>query len=156
IDAGKKVLGICLGAQLIANVMGAKVYAGQHKESGWFDIVRAPELQATVLADVFSESMKAFHWHSDTFEIPKGAKALAASQACENQGFVYDNRVVGLQFHLETTPESAAALIAHCAADLDGSVYVQSAEEMLNDKQRFTDLNKVMYKVLDRLTAVKK
>lgn len=158
IDAGKKVLGICLGAQLIADVLGSTdskraVYAGQHKEIGWFEIQKSGELQGTILDDVFPPCLDVFHWHGDMFDVPQGAQALAASEACPNQGFVYDNRVVGLQFHLETTPESAAALIAHCTDELDGSIYVQSAEEMLNDKQRFTDLNKVMYKVLDKLGA---
>ncbi|MDQ6983403.1 MAG: type 1 glutamine amidotransferase, partial [Ghiorsea sp.] len=120
IDAGKKVLGICLGAQLIADVLGSTdskraVYAGQHKEIGWFEIQKSGELQGTILDDVFPPCLDVFHWHEDMFDVPQGGKALAASKACENQGFVYNNRVVGLQFHLETTPESAAALIAHCA-----------------------------------------
>ncbi|MDQ6978121.1 MAG: amidotransferase, partial [Ghiorsea sp.] len=94
IDAGKKVLGICLGAQLIANVMGAKVYAGQHKEIGWFEIQKSGELQGTILDDVFPPCLDVFHWHGDMFDVPQGAKALAASEACPNQGFVYQDRVV--------------------------------------------------------------
>lgn len=167
IDAGKTVLGICLGAQLIAGVLGSMsdsgadkkaVYAGQHKEIGWFHIQRSPELDDTVLADVFPESFEAFHWHGDTFDTPAGAKVLGASDACAHQGFVYDNRVVGFQFHLETTPESAAALIEHCGDELDASLskqsrYVQSAQSMLEDKARFEKLNHLMYQVLDKLGA---
>ncbi len=158
IDARKTVLGVCLGAQLIADVLGSTVdkravYAGQHKEIGWFDIYKSAELDETVLSDVFPDTLEAFHWHGDMFDVPAGAKAVGSSAVCPNQGFVYDNRVVGFQFHLETTPESAAALIENCGDELDGSIYVQSAQEMLSDKQRFTQLNQTMYAVLDALGA---
>ncbi len=158
IDAGKTVLGVCLGAQLMADVLGSTkekraVYAGQHKEIGWFDIHKSAELDETVLGDVFPDTLEAFHWHGDMFDVPKGAKAVGSSTACPNQGFVYDNRVVGFQFHLETTPESAAALIKNCGDELDGSAYVQDAQTMLADKQRFTQLNQTMYAVLDALGA---
>ena len=163
INTGKTVLGVCLGAQLIADVLGSTkekraVYAGQHKEIGWFDIQCSPKLQETVLADVFPETLEVFHWHGDMFDIPDGAQALASSTACSNQGFVYQNRVVGFQFHLETTAESAAALIENCGDELDASLskqnsYVQSAEEMLVDQQRFSRLNQTMVKVLKALGA---
>ncbi|MDQ7059160.1 MAG: amidotransferase [Ghiorsea sp.] len=161
IDAGKKVLGICLGAQLIADVLGSTdskraVYAGQHKEIGWFEIQKSGELQGTILDDVFPPCLDVFHWHGDMFDVPQGTKALAASAACPNQGFVYQDRVVAFQFHLETTPESASTLIEHCGDELDASLlnketYVQSADDMLGDKQRFQTLNQIMFKVLDRM-----
>ncbi len=158
IDAGKTVLGVCLGAQLIADVLGSAadkraVYAGQHKEIGWFDIHKSTELDETVLGNVFPYTLEAFHWHGDMFDVPAGAKAVGSSAACPNQGFVYDNRVVGFQFHLETTPESAAALIDACGDELDGSTYVQGAQAMLADKKRFERLNQTMYAVLDALGA---
>jgi len=158
IDAGKTVLGICLGAQLIADVMGSSedkraVHAGKHKEIGWFNIEKSPELDNTVLGNVFLQSLEVFHWHGDMFDVPEGAQALGSSEACPNQGFVFDNRVVGFQFHLETTLESATALIENCGDELDGSQYVQDAESMLDDKQKFKDLNQTMYAVLDVLGA---
>ncbi|HID36729.1 MAG TPA: type 1 glutamine amidotransferase, partial [Ghiorsea sp.] len=161
IDAGKKVLGICLGAQLIADVLGSTdtkraVYAGKHKEIGWFSIQKSPELENTILDDVFPASLEVFHWHGDMFDVPNGAQALAASAACPNQGFLYQDRVVAFQFHLETTPESAGALIEHCGDELDASLlnqdaFVQSAEEILGDEQRFATLNQTMFKVLARI-----
>jgi len=161
IDAGKKVLGICLGAQLIADVLGSTdtkraVYAGKHKEIGWFSIQKSPELENTILDDVFPASLDVFHWHGDMFDVPNGAQALAASAACPNQGFLYQDRVVAFQFHLETTPESAGALIEHCGDELDASLlnqdaFVQSAEEILGDEQRFQTLNQTMFQVLDRM-----
>jgi len=153
IGAGKTVLGVCLGAQLIADVMGKQVYGGKHKEIGWFDIHKSPELQGTILDDVFPQSLQVFHWHGDMFDVPEGAQALASSAACPNQGFIFEDRVVGFQFHLETTFESASALIENCGDELDGSQYVQSKEEMLGEQTRFKRLNQTMYGVLDALGA---
>ncbi|MEE9351633.1 MAG: type 1 glutamine amidotransferase [Thiotrichaceae bacterium] len=151
IDSGKKVLGICLGAQMIADVLGAKVYKGKHKEIGWFDIMCSRGVKDTLLSSVIPEKTTVFHWHGDTFDIPEGAVALAASEACKNQGFIYDDRVIAFQFHLETTLESATALIENCGNELDGSKYVQTADEMLADVQRFTSINEVMVGVLEAL-----
>ncbi len=151
IDGGKIVLGICLGAQLIADVMGARVTKNKYREIGWFPVNREIDGSESPLADAFPEMLDVFHWHGDTFEIPEGARLLATSEACRNQGFVYEDRVVGLQFHLETTPESAAALVQHCAGELDGSKYVQSGTEMLSDASRFDRINRVMAALLNEL-----
>ncbi len=151
IDGGKIVLGICLGAQLIADVMGARVTKNKYREIGWFPVNREIDGSESPLADAFPEMLDVFHWHGDTFEIPEDARLLATSEACRNQGFVYEDRVVGLQFHLETTPESAAALVQHCAGELDGSKYVQSGTEMLSDASRFDRINRVMAALLNEL-----
>ena len=151
IDGGKIVLGICLGAQLIADVMGAKVTKNKYREIGWFPVNREIDGSESPLADAFPEVLDVFHWHGDTFEIPEGARLLAISEACRNQGFLHDDRVVGLQFHLETTPESAAALVQNCSGELDGSKYVQSGTEMLSDKSRFDRINRVMAALLNKI-----
>lgn len=151
IDSGKVVLGICLGAQLIASVLGAKVYKNQYREIGWFPIERAPESMATILGDALPIKIEAFHWHSDTFDLPKKAILLASSEACRNQGFVLENRVVGLQFHLETTPDSARELIKNCRGELNLSKYVQSETDLFTTESRFSNINKVMSSVLSRL-----
>jgi len=150
IGAGKHVLGICLGAQLIADVLGARVYRGEHKEIGWFDVQTSQGLQESVWKDVFPISFTAFHWHGDTFNLPQGALSIGQSDACKQQGFIFDQRVVALQFHLETTPESAKALINNCKDELDGSTYVQSAAEILGNAQRFVPLNHLMHDVLKK------
>ena len=151
IDSGKIVLGICLGAQLIASAQGARVFKNPYREIGWFPIERKIDAKDTAMADVFPDRLEAFHWHGDTFDTPVGAKLLASSEACRNQGFVLDSRVIGLQFHLETTLESAAALIHNCGVDLDGSKYVQSAAEILSDKSRFLRINEIMNSWLEKL-----
>ena len=153
IDAGKLVLGICLGAQLIAAALGAKIYKNPDREIGWFNINPHTEAADTILASVFSSPIEVFHWHGDTFDLPVKAKLLASSDACNNQGFIFADRVVGLQFHLETTPESARELINNSRDELDGSSYVQSEKEMLSKPQRFARINQTMTAVLDALEA---
>ena len=151
VAAGKVVLGICLGAQLIAAVLGAKVFKNSYREIGWFPIRQAEQAKTTAMADIFSQQTEVFHWHGDTFEIPRGAALLASSDACAHQGFVLENRVVGLQFHLETTPASARALVENCSQELDNSRYVQTAEKMLSDESRFERINAIMAAVLDKM-----
>jgi GMP synthase-like glutamine amidotransferase len=151
INSGKIVLGICLGAQLIADALGAKVYKNQYREIGWFDIKRSPASENTILYEVFPEHAEVFHWHGDTFDIPEGASILAESEACKNQGFVLENRIVAFQFHLETTRQSAEALIENCREDLDGSRFVQIESELLSNNQRFSNINKIMFAILEVL-----
>jgi len=148
IDAGKSVLGICLGAQLIADVLGARVYPGPHKEIGWFPIRRAEGAP-----EIIPEKLTAFHWHGDTFEIPAGATRIASSAACMNQGFAYNNRVVALQFHLETTPESMEALIDHCACELTDAPFIQTTEQMRGNISSMADINTAMDHLLSALFA---
>ncbi|WP_347330784.1 type 1 glutamine amidotransferase [Marinimicrobium locisalis] len=143
IDAGKTVIGICLGAQLIASALGAAVKPGKHREIGWFDLHRQPGADQSPLAGLLPERFPAFHWHGDTFALPDGALLLASSEACENQIFSLGEKVLGLQCHLETTPRTATALIENCGDELDGSHYVQSAEDMLAEPKRFSDINRL-------------
>ncbi|WP_321389505.1 type 1 glutamine amidotransferase [uncultured Desulfuromusa sp.] len=151
IESGKTVLGVCLGAQLIAAAMGAEVYKNDHKEIGWFSINRSPEADTTIIATAIPQQAEVFHWHGDTFNVPAGAKSLASSNACQNQGFIFDDRVVGLQFHLETTPELIQELINNSRHELDCSSYVQSEEEMLANPQRFARINQIMAAILETL-----
>lgn len=150
--AGKRVLGICLGAQLMARALGAAVTPGA-PEIGWFDVELTGTAAQSPLLGGFPARFTAFHWHGDRFDIPDGAIHAAASEHCGNQAFVYGERAVGLQFHLETTPESAAALIDHCADELVDRPSVQSAETMLASPERFDALNRLMDGLLERLAA---
>ena len=153
IDQSIPVLGVCLGAQLIAEVLGAPVTKNAHREIGWFPLSVNPVLKSTAIADIFPDGLNVFHWHGDTFAIPPGAVLIASSEACRNQGFIVNDRIVALQFHIETTPQSASALIENCADELDGSQYVQSGAEMVAGPQRFDTVNRVVYQLLDRLAA---
>lgn len=148
---GKIVLGICLGAQLIADVLGAKIYPNKHKEIGWFPIQKTRETAQTRLADFLPAQIDAFHWHGDTFDIPEGAIHIAKSKACENQGFIYDDHVVALQFHLEITEQSAEALIDNCHNDIKEGPFIQTPAEILSDRERFTKINLLMNELLNHL-----
>ena len=154
IEAGKKVLGICLGAQLIASVMGANISRNAYKEIGWFPIHRTSDALSCQLGKLWPETIKVFHWHGDTFSLPKGAHWLASSEACPHQAFVLEDRIFGFQFHLETTPESAENLIAHCSNEFDDSPYVQSIDKLRTNSSHFTTIDALMEVVLNSILEV--
>lgn len=151
IAAGVPVLGICLGAQLIAHALGAEVRKNPEKEIGWFPIHGVDSSSTSFFT--FPPKMEVFHWHGETFDLPYGARRLASSEACENQAFQIDKSVIGLQFHLETTQASAQALIENCRDELVPERFVQSESELSNvGKEAYWSINQVMYQVLDYLT----
>lgn len=152
IDAGKTVIGICLGAQLIADVLGAKVYANKEKEIGWLPVELTPEGMASTLFGSSPRRFTAFHWHGDTFDIPDGAVHLAKSDGCENQAFLYANRVLGVQFHLESTRQSVNELVLNCEEEIISGKYIQESRTMLSvPDDDFHQLNHVMFSILNRL-----
>jgi GMP synthase-like glutamine amidotransferase len=130
IAARKKIVGICLGAQLIADVLGAKVTRNRYKEIGWFPINFTPQASTLPVLRSIPESMTVFHWHGDTFGIPQGAVHIAQSEGCANQGFVYGDRVVALQFHIESDAESIAKMVATFDEKAEGSPFVQTIERI--------------------------
>lgn len=156
IAADKRVLGICLGAQLIADVLGARVYPNAQKEIGWFPVKRCDSASNSELGRLLPVSFDAFHWHGDTFDLPPGAIHLAQSAACRNQAYAIDDRILGLQFHLETTAESAQELILHGTDELVDAPTIQAPEQMLSDPTRFMELNRLMVVLLEGLVATVK
>ncbi|NJN68622.1 MAG: type 1 glutamine amidotransferase [Chloroflexaceae bacterium] len=157
IRQGRVVLGICLGAQLIAQVLGARVFPNPHKEIGWFPIELTAEGQQSPLFGFLPRQFPVFQWHGDTFDLPHGAVHLASSEACHHQAFAYDHRVVGLQFHLEVTAESVQALIHHCADELGGPVpgpFVQRPDEMVQRQSEFAFVNGAMDELLNRMARL--
>ena len=157
IASGKRVLGVCLGAQLIADVLGARVYKNRFKEIGWFDVRLKNSAFEIEAFKGFPESFTAFHWHGDTFDIPDGCRWLAESDGCKNQAFEYDNgRVIALQFHLETSVESVKKLAENSADEINGGRYVQTPDEMLRDENRFYELKKLLYLFMDNYSSFQK
>jgi GMP synthase (glutamine-hydrolysing) len=150
IDAGKSVLGVCLGAQLIAAALGAAVYKNPFPEIGWFPIHKSREASSDAAAAFLPSSLDVLHWHGDTFDLPHGARCLAHSEACRHQGFYLNRRIVGLQFHLETTPESLGALIASCSEEIVDGPYIQSATDMRAVPDRFAPNQDVMRALLEQ------
>ncbi|NMB86404.1 MAG: GMP synthase (glutamine-hydrolyzing) subunit A [Methanosaeta sp. PtaB.Bin018] len=149
----KIVLGICLGAQLMADVLGGKVRKNEQREIGWFPVKLTEAGRASRIFGVLPERFMALHWHSDTFEIPPGAARTAESQACRNQAFEI-GKAIGLQFHLESSMDSIDHLIINCADELTDGRHVQKPKELLAHLDRFPDLRGLMEVFLDNMEKV--
>ncbi len=152
IAAGKSAVGICLGAQLLADALGSKVYGGKHKEIGWLPIHVTEAGQNSRLWQGLPSNPVVFHWHGDTFDVPAGAVHLAESEGCVSQAFMFDERILGLQFHLESTPQTVEAILAHCGDELVAAQYIQSeAEIRAADPAHFATINHLLETLLSRL-----
>jgi GMP synthase-like glutamine amidotransferase len=150
IHLGKPILGICLGAQLIASATGARIYRNSLKEIGWFPIYGISSNDRSIFS--FPPSVQVFHWHGETFDLPSGATRLAKSDKCENQAFQISKSVIGLQFHLETTSEAAREIVSNCRNDLVPSEYIQTEQEILSVKpERYKSINQLMGNILSFL-----
>jgi GMP synthase-like glutamine amidotransferase len=148
---GIPILGICLGAQLIASAMGARIYKNPVKEIGWFPIRAIP---ATDGSFQLPQKCIAFHWHGETFDLPAGAVHLAESEACKNQAFQLNRNVIGFQFHLETTVQSAASLLENCRNELIAGPCIQSEKELRSvPLSHYQAINAVMNEVLSHLAS---
>jgi GMP synthase (glutamine-hydrolysing) len=153
VQAGKTVLGVCLGAQLIAAAMGGRVSRNSLPEIGFFPVTETPACAATPFAGFLGGSMEVLHWHGDTYTLPPGAICLAASAACAQQAFCLGPQVVGLQFHLELGAPQLVRLVNQASADLIDSPWVQSASQMLADPGRHTPMDAALRGLLDRMHA---
>lgn len=155
IAARKPVLGICLGAQLIAYSLGATVYRNSVKEIGWFPIEAIPDLPEQAFK--FPAQATVFHWHGETFDLPAGTIHLAKSAGCLHQAFQYQDYVIGLQFHLETTTDTAGQIVLHCADELaeelsKDQLYIQDKAQILTLTPQYSKaVNGLMTKILDFL-----
>lgn len=150
IEAGRTVVGVCLGSQLIADQLGSPVYRGILGEIGWWPVARVADCPADL---PLPDNLQVYHWHGDTFDLPVGAHHLLESAACHSQGFLYGDRVLGLQCHLEATPASIRALIDACGDELREGPYFQSAARMLSEPATtFQTMHGVLFQLLDHLT----
>ena len=149
----KPVLGICLGAQLIADVMGGKVYQNPEFEIGWFPIQTLEVLRQHPFFSHFPPEFTALHWHGDTFDLPPGATLLASTEACRNQAFVSGENVVGVQFHIEVRPEDVRTFVQGETGPLPKGKYVQSFEEILAGDRYMPQTHRLLGEVLDAMSA---
>jgi GMP synthase-like glutamine amidotransferase len=156
IKEGKIVLGICFGAQLIAKVLGAKVSVNRLKEIGWLPVQLTNKGIESDLFKSFPNEFNSFQWHAETFDIPYNAINIAKSTGCSNQGFIYKDRVVGLQCHLEVISSIVLEMIENNRTDLGKGKYVQSESEIINGIPNSKDCNNLMEELLNRLEDIQK
>ena len=151
VDAGKPILGICLGAQLLAEVLGAEVHANPHKEIGWFPVEFDKNALPPML-ESWPEQATVLHWHQDTFTMPENAIPLGRSEACPHQGFMVDKRFVGLQFHMEFTPEHLTNMINASKDELlEGGPYVQTEEAIRKGLRHLYDNHQMLTSLMELL-----
>lgn len=146
----RKILGICLGAQLLADILNAKVYKGPEKEIGWFPV----HFNQTEMSGLsfLPEKQTVFHWHGDTFDIPDHATKIGFSEAIPNQGFVYNDKIIALQFHLEMNENQVRLMLSHGKKELTTiGKYIQGENQILENLNFFADNNRLMYAILDYL-----
>jgi GMP synthase-like glutamine amidotransferase len=155
IAAGLPVLGVCLGAQIIAEVLGGEVKRNPVKEIGWFPIEKTETGLADPLFESWPSTLSAGHWHGDTFEFPAGPQPVFSSAATVNQAYVFDRRVVGLQFHVEWTEGGLALLLENCADELAaGGTWVQTAAQIEDAApSNIAENRTLLYCLLDAMIA---
>lgn len=149
IEAGKAVIGICLGAQFIAQALGAKAKHGSSQEIGWFPLNFQNQQESF---SFLPDTTPVFHWHGDTFDIPKNAVHLASTNEFPNQGFVWNKKVVGLQFHLEVTQESVEGMIKHVGHEIGNGEFCQTAAEIISNQTNYAKNKALIFKILDQIT----
>lgn len=157
IEEGKAVLGICLGAQLVAEALGGEITECPTREIGWYPVELTEAGQSESVFLGYPRLFTALHWHGETFSIPAGTVHAASSAACTNQALSHDGgRVVALQFHLETTPESLS-LLAEAAADNLAEVrtepWIATREEMLDPSAPYEACRDLLFRLLDSMAA---
>jgi GMP synthase-like glutamine amidotransferase len=150
IESDRAVLGICLGAQMIASALGARVYRAKEKEIGWLPVRR---LKTDGVGALLPQIFTPLHWHGETFDLPSGAVRLAETDAVPNQAFQLEDKVVGLQFHIETTYQSVQALIENAAHEIQEERPLQQTAQTILEQTRQASaaVRPILWKLLDHL-----
>ena len=154
IEAGKTVIGVCLGSQLIGEALGAAFCHSPEKEIGKFPVRLTDAGKANPLFEGFGSVLNVGHWHNDMPGLTPQAKVLAYSEGCPRQIVQYSERVYGFQCHMELTPEVVELLIEHSQNDLRRAGefrFVETAEKLRSHDYR--EMNQVLFAFLDKLTA---
>ena len=150
--AGKIILGICFGAQLLAEALGGKLFPNPQKEIGWHEVSLTREGQESFLFQNIPSDFVTFHWHSDHFSLPRSCTRLAGSKATENQAFVAKDRpLVGLQFHPEYTRDMVRYYASAHSQDWVPDDYVSAKDEVLARTEEIPDTYWLMETLLNNI-----
>ncbi len=157
VDSGKIVIGICLGAQLIADVIGGTVVKNPNLEIGWFPVTLNMNSRSSPIFSFFPRHPIVFEWHGDTFtNLPEDAISIAGNEACSNQAFMYKGKVFGFQFHLESTQKIIEDLVSNCENEMIPGAFVQSKEELSSHPEYIKQINQWMDMFLTNLEKIEK
>jgi GMP synthase-like glutamine amidotransferase len=154
IAAGKKVIGICLGSQLIASALSCKVYPGKEKEIGFFPVQFTNEAMDNSLFSHFKNPYTVFHWHGDTFDLPAGSQLIASTDVCNHQAYLTGNNVLGLQFHFEMNEPVIEDMLLHDGHELnERGPFISSKEVIRKNYHHLQQNKKDMFLLLDKFFA---
>lgn len=154
IDTGKKVIGICLGSQLIAAALNSSVYPNTEKEIGFFPVQFSDDALNHPLFDHFTNPCIVFHWHGDTFTLPANAQLIATSEVCKCQAYLIGDTVLGLQFHFEINQTIVDDMLKYDGSELEeAGKYIQSKEQIQNGYHHLLKNRKDCFTLLDKFFA---
>jgi GMP synthase-like glutamine amidotransferase len=145
----KKILGICLGAQLLAQVLRAKVYNNKETEIGFMPVHFTENALQHIFFKSFNKEETVFHWHGETFDLPDGATHLAYTNACANQAYMIGDHMIGLQFHLEVTAEVVKDMVKHEGHELVPAPFIHSSEKILQGVNDLKRNKEILFSLLD-------
>jgi len=152
LSADKIILGICFGAQLLAEALGGRVFRNQKEEIGWYSVRLTPDGQQSFLFENVPETFLTFHWHSDHFSLPPGCAALAYSEPTPYQAYTHkDHRIAGLQFHPEYTIEMVRFFAKKYGDDWKKDRYVAGKEVVLSESEQVPETYRLMELLLDNM-----
>lgn len=150
IEHKKIVLGVCLGSQLIAGVLGGRVTRNKYKEIGWHPVTLTEEGKRSPIFSNLPGRFTVFQWHGDTFSIPPGATRVAKSEGCPNQAFQC-GCTVGLQFHIEYSTDSINSMFSNCGGDIVDGKFIQKPEEIISRYSNTAGTQKILNLLLDNM-----
>lgn len=153
IHEGKWILGICLGAQLTANVLGSNVYPHVSQEIGWWEIELEEAAKTSPLFNGIPKKFTIFEYHGDTFDLPKGATRLASNEGCRNQAFSYGERVIGLQFHPEFTENMIGEMKEKLGPQLSHGKYIQEQSNWVHQTSSIDGAKSILMTLLNNFAA---
>jgi GMP synthase-like glutamine amidotransferase len=152
LEGNKIMLGLCFGAQLLAETLGAEVFVNSYNEIGWYEVTLTPEGQQSYLFQNVPEQFTTFHWHADHFSLPHGCTRLAYSEATENQAYISQKRpIAGIQFHPEYPLETVKYFLREFGDEMLMGPYVAGKQKILSQTDQTPETYALMAAILDNM-----